>query len=246
MEVLILNNTDIKPKITVITVCYNEKNLDKTCKSIVSQTFQDFEWIVMDGGSDEKFQQIFEKYKYRINTFISKKDNGIYDAMNKAITLSKGDWLIFMNAGDSFYDEKSLEKIIVKNKNAFKKADIVYCDSFYHRPDGISYIPKFPDKIKKEFWQRSCISHQSTFIKKELFDKYGLYDEFYRISADLEKWLCFQNAGCKFKHIKEIISNYSVDGLSTYAFGREYERKLILDKYYSKKRRRTKRTTTRI
>ncbi len=226
-----------KPKITIITVCYNEKNLDRTLKSIVNQTFQNFEWIVMDGGSDKPTIDTFEKYKDRIDVFISKKDNGIYDAMNKAIELSKGEWLIFMNAGDTFYENNSLEKICTNHKNAFKKNDILYCDSLYHNKDNSSYIPKFPNKIKEEFWKRSCLSHQSTFIKKELFEKYGNYDEFYKISADLEKWLCFQNAGCKFKHIKEIVSNYYVDGLSSNAKGREYERKLILDKYFNKQRR---------
>ena len=220
-----------EPLISIITVNYNEKNIERTLKSILAQTFQDFEWIVVDGGSNEETLNIINKYKDRIDILFSEKDNGVYDAMNKGIKVSNGRWLIFMNAGDSFYEAVSLEKIFKKYSFILRNKDIIYCDSIYHTIDSVEYKPIFPDKLNSEFWHNSCISHQSTFIRKELFNKYGLYDETYKISADLEKLLLFKQKKCKFHHIKEIISNYYTDGISAIDESREYERKLILDKY---------------
>ena len=102
-------------KISIITVCYNEPNLEKTCESIINQTMQDFEWVVIDGGSNEETQNIWNKYKHRINTFVSEPDNGIYDAYNKGVKLATGDYIIFMNAGDCFYEnsDHSLYECVV-------------------------------------------------------------------------------------------------------------------------------------
>ena len=163
-----------KPLISIITVNYNEKNIERTLKSIVTQTFQDFEWIIIDGGSNPETLSIINKYKNRINILISEKDDGVYDAMNKGIKISGGSWLIFMNAGDSFYENTSLEKIFSKYITAIQQKDIIYCDSIYHTIDNIKYKPVFPDKLDSKFWYESCISHQSSFIKRELFEKYGI------------------------------------------------------------------------
>ena len=81
--------------ISIITVCYNEPNLKATCESVVAQTEQNFEWIVIDGGSDEKTQQIWQKYRHRINKFVCEKDSGIYNAMNKGIRLATGNICFF-------------------------------------------------------------------------------------------------------------------------------------------------------
>ena len=96
-------------KLSIITVCYNEPNLEKTCKSIIEQTYQDFEWIVVDGGSNEQTQNIWNKYKNRINYFISEKDSGVYNAMNKGIKQSNGEYLLFLNAGDYLFDKDALK-----------------------------------------------------------------------------------------------------------------------------------------
>ena len=97
-------------KLSIITICYNEPNLEETCKSIVNQTWQDFEWIVVDGGSNEETQKIWDKYKYRIDKFISEPDNGRYNAMNKGIAQAHGEFLNFMNSGDFFYNNLFIRK----------------------------------------------------------------------------------------------------------------------------------------
>ena len=91
-------------QLSIVTVCYNEKDIGRTCESIVSQSCQDFEWIVVDGGSTDGSLEVIKHYKERIDILISEPDNGIYDAMNKGIRLAKGKWINFMNGGDTFAD----------------------------------------------------------------------------------------------------------------------------------------------
>ena len=93
------------PKISIITICYNEDRVEDTCKSVIAQTFKDYEWIFIDGGSNEKYLEIHDKYKSYMSVFISEKDSGIYNAMNKGLSFATGEFVVFMNAGDCFYDE---------------------------------------------------------------------------------------------------------------------------------------------
>lgn len=109
-----------KPTLSIITVCLNEPLLQRTCESIVNQTFQNFEWIVIDGGSNEATLNIFERYKYRINYFVSESDGGIYFGMNKGIQQAHGTWLNFMNAGDLFINYNILNIINYKLKKIKK------------------------------------------------------------------------------------------------------------------------------
>ena len=125
-------------KLSIITICYNIKDeIERTCKSIVGQTWQDFEWIVVDGGSTDGTLEVLKKYSDRIDILISEKDSGIYNAMNKGIKLANGEWLNFMNGGDNFASNDVLEKVF-KNKNY--EADILYGDMSYHKNGKIKTI----------------------------------------------------------------------------------------------------------
>ena len=123
------------PIVSVITVCYNEKKIENTCKSIINQTFEDYEWIVVDGGSNDDTVDIFKKYKKNMSYFGSDKDSGIYNAMNKGIKIAKGEWIIFMNGGDCFYQKNSLSKISPHEYNE----DIIFADG-----TNIVYNTKHP------------------------------------------------------------------------------------------------------
>lgn len=221
--------------ISIITVCYNEPNLEATCESVVAQTEQNFEWIVIDGGSDEKTQQIWQKYRHRINKFVSEKDSGIYNAMNKGIRLATGEYLLFLNAGDAFEDAEVIDNIIKMKLDR----DIVYGDvRLVGRGDG-KRVQTFPDFIERSYWIRHTICHNATFVKKSLFHEFGLYDETLRIVADWKKWLeLFLLRKCSYKHISLTVTRFDENGISTDPKRRWLlmkEREIILKDYFSLK-----------
>lgn len=221
--------------ISIITVCYNEPNLEATCESVVAQIEQNFEWIVIDGGSDEKTQRIWQKYRHRINKFVSEKDSGIYNAMNKGIRLATGEYLLFLNAGDALEDAEVINNIIKMKLDR----DIVYGDVRpVGRGDG-KRVQTFPDFIERSYWIRHTICHNATFVKKSLFDEFGLYDETLRIVADWKKWLeFFLLRKCSYKHISLTVTRFDENGISTDPKRRWLlmkEREIILKDYFSLK-----------
>jgi len=219
-------------ELSIITICYNEPNLEATCQSIINQTWQDFEWIVIDGGSNPETQAVWDKYKDRINKFISEKDKGIYNAMNKGIKLATGKYLNFMNAGDSFYDNQVLRDTFESKKQT---ADVLYGDYSYSKGTKYQTICKFPPKILKYFWTKAILNHQSTFIKRKLFKKYGLYDEHLKILADYDIFLRFYTNNATFEHINRIIALFGYTGISSREENlKDKEFRLIKERYFPK------------
>lgn len=210
-------------KLSIITICYNEPNLAKTCESIMNQSWQDFEWIVIDGGSNDETLAIFDKYKSRIDKFVSEPDNGRYDAMNKGIRLASGEYLNFMNAGDSYFYNDVLKDIFADKTY---EAGVLYGNWYAygdnHR-DG--YILALPLKLTKEFLYTNHIGHQSSFIHKSLFDKYGLYDDKLIIAGDYEKWFVFIANDVTFKYIPYIVACFDLSGISSTDESRDFQHK---------------------
>ncbi len=195
-------------KISIITICYNAPNTEQTCRSIINQTFQDFEWIVIDGGSNQETLDIFEKYKSHMDYFVSEKDNGIYNAMNKGIKRASGDYLLFMNAGDSLYDKNVLKKFV----SAGLDADIIYGHRYIKEYDKECTVP---DTIDTNFLILDTLPHQGTLIKRDLFEKYGMYDENLKIVSDWKKWVEFIHIHkCSYKHIPFRACYFDVNGAS--------------------------------
>lgn len=198
-----------KPKITIITVCYNAPNLRQTCDSVIAQTFQDFEWVVIDGGSNKKTLDIFEQYRDRMDFFVSEPDGGIYNAMNKGIAHANGEYLLFLNAGDALYSKYSLERFIDEGLDT----DIIYAN-IQSYACGIAIMQ--PDKLDTIFWLTSTLPHQATLIRAELFKLYGPYNENYKIVSDYEKWVQFIYANhCSYKHINFMSSIFDCTGTSS-------------------------------
>ena len=222
-------------KLSIITICYNEPFLEKTCESIVNQTWQDFEWVVVDGGSNQETLDIFEKYKSRIDKFISEPDNGIYDGCNKGVKLAEGEFVIFMNAGDCFYSNTILAKVF---ENKTYSADILYgdtqvLDNNTHQEVRIS---KQPSEMTKDYLILSNLDTQSVFIRRELFNKCGLHDLNYKIASDYDRWLAFYKGGTVFEYLQEIISCYDNSGISSNPKNQnkmDTERYKIVRKYFS-------------
>ena len=224
------------PTLTIITICYNIKDeIERTCESIVNQTWQDFEWIVVDGGSTDGTVDILKKYAYRIDKLISEKDKGIYNAMNKGIKLAHGEWLSFMNGGDCFAARDVLEKVFAGKEY---DADVLYGNVKMFRTDGSIYIRTYPDKLSKRFFYKDIINHQASFIKRDLFNKYGLYNENYRIVSDWEKWIIFAYHKCKYEHLNMIITNFWRNGIgSVMTKSHLAERADVHYKYYCRRKK---------
>lgn len=164
-------------KISIITICRNiATTIERTLKSIVNQSFQNFEWIVVDGNSDDGTYEIIQKYSSRINTLIHEPDNGIYNAMNKGINNAHGDYLLFLNGGDELFNTDSLSLASIH----LQKYPLVLFNIYLKNADNtIEWI--IPPKI--DLYPGS-IPHNGTFISKKLFQKYGYYNESFKICAD--------------------------------------------------------------
>ncbi|MDR1982192.1 MAG: glycosyltransferase [Holosporaceae bacterium] len=217
-----------KPLLSIITICCNQSSdIEETCESVITQTFQDFEWIVIDGGSTDGTLQKLGKYKNRIDVLISKKDNGRYHAMNKGIRIAKGKYLNFLNGGDSYFEKDTLEKIVSALCYYLKtnaNLDVLYGNANFVYENHEITLPA-PQKLTKVFFILDNINHQSTFIKKSLFEKYGYYNEQLEIFGDYESWLLFLKNNCVFRALDVTVVNYKANGISSIK-----SKKLIMEK----------------
>lgn len=199
------------PKISVITISYNNiKGLERTMKSVTSQTFSDFEYIVIDGGSADGSKELLEKYSDKITYWVSEPDKGIYHAMNKGIDAAKGEYLIFINSGDHFFNDSSLA-LSVKHLSG---EDIIYGNLEVVSEDQ-TYIKKYPPELSLFYFYYESLPHPSSFIRKNAFTQWGLYDENLNIVSD---WKWFLLAVCKhegsYKQIDVTVSTFYLDGIS--------------------------------
>lgn len=174
-------------KISIITVCFNEKDtIQDTIESILNQTLKNIEFIVIDGGSTDGTLDIIEKFKDKIDYFVSEPDNGIYHAMNKGIARSTGDFVIFLNANDVFYNNSVLEKV-EKALIEAPDAKFLFGDVEYISEDKKSAKTQRFNRIKDDFSLIfSNICHQCIFYHRSLFSEIGNFSEDYKIYADWE------------------------------------------------------------
>jgi len=200
------------PKLSLITVCYNaEKVLEQSLQSAMSQDFQDFEFVVIDGGSSDKTIEIAKKFNSKIGYIISEKDKGIYDAMNKGILAAKGEWLYFLNAGDSFYNNQVLSSLF--NHENFNQSSFIYGKvQTKNEPTGVDYITGEPIQFK-DFYSKYPICHQATFSKKALFDEIGLFNTRYKLAGDTE-WFArlFKSKENDCVFTNNVIAFYDIQG----------------------------------
>jgi len=173
------------PKVSVITINFNDaKGLEKTILSVRSQTYKNYEHIIIDGGSKDESLNIIFKYQDGFSKWVSESDKGIYDAQNKGIGFAKGEYCLFLNSGDFLVDEFVLEKIWKENR----EADIIYGDMLIDNGNKIVY-GKSPDKLSLHTLSYGVLWHCVSFIRRSLFSKYGRYDLSYKIAADVAFFL---------------------------------------------------------
>ena len=172
-------------KYSIITINYNKKDgLETTIKSVLGQTYKDFEYIIIDGGSTDGSVEVIKKYAVQIDYWVSEPDKGIYNAMNKGIRKATGDYLNFMNSGDCFYDNNVLEKVSSYNSDA---DFIVGKDYHFDNKAQLGHASIQPPRVTMMHFFMATLDHQSSFIKRELF-KDTAYREDYRLVSD---WIFF-------------------------------------------------------
>ena len=198
-------------KISVITVNYNDQlGLERTIKSLQLQTAMNYEHIIIDGGSTDGSKEVIEHYQESFSYWVSESDNGIYHAMNKGIEVAQGDYIIFMNSGDTFYQRESIELF---NKNIGEEGFIYFNINLKKKEESTIYKPD--QKLSFSTLRYQMPFHQATFIRRELFLKFGMYDESLKIVAD---WKFFIIAIAKYnqsyKYVDEVMSDHYHDGIS--------------------------------
>lgn len=201
-------NTKRKAKITIVTVCYNaDKLIEKTLKSVIEQSFTDKEYVVIDGASTDGTKEIIHTYIDSIDTFTSEPDNGIYHAMNKAVNIAIGQWIIFMNAVDLFVNNQVLEKI---SNMLHEDTNVLYGDILTIKK-GELIIKKAPERISNMHRMPFC--HQAVFTRTLLLKAFP-FDEKFQLSADFKLYKQLKQQNIVFDRVSFPITIYDRTGLS--------------------------------
>lgn len=198
--------------ISIITVNYNNlSGLRKTLESVISQSGKDYEWIVIDGGSTDGSKELLVEYSDKIDYWISEKDHGIYEAMNKGIKVAKGDYLQFLNSGDTLADSDIIKRFCERASTE----DVVYGNAII--VDGNDHeVKRFhaPDFVKFSYFFGHALNHQATFFSKRCFKDYH-YNEENRIASDIELYMYLMYNHYTFQKWNEYVVRFDNSGLSS-------------------------------
>jgi len=197
--------------LSVITINYNNApGLKNTIESVINQAFDDFEYMVIDGGSTDGSVEVIKYYEKHISYWISEPDEGIYNAMNKGIAQASGKYLLMINSGDFLVNEQVFDSVFRERD----LKDINYGDILWN-DNGRKYKEVFADQVTFSYFRSRSLGHQAVFVRKSVHDIAGLYDETYEIVSD---WKFLLLAICKYnisyRHIPIIIAECGRDGIS--------------------------------
>lgn len=199
--------------LSIITINLNNASgLEKTILSVRNQTFKNFEYLIIDGKSTDGSLEVIKENSDLLSFWSSEPDSGVYQAMNKGIKNAQGTYLLFLNSGDFLSDNTVLQKVFSENRSI----DIIACGvNIVKNNKTITTIQ--PDmSITFSSLYLKGLNHQSTFIKKDLFDKLGLFDEKFVYHGDIEFW--FRSIilnGVSTQSIPIVLTNYNLEGIST-------------------------------
>lgn len=221
----------IEPKVSIITVVYNAATtIERTIESVLSQSYKNREYIIIDGGSTDGTLDVIDKYRDKLAYFVSEPDNGIYDAMNKGIKKATGDIIGLLNA-DDWYEIGALACVAAEFKRT--GASIIAGGTLYVDQHGNKSLRK--QNSFSELWKHLPSNHQATFISKAAYDTFGLYDTQYKIAADHELLLRMYHGGVSFSIVDTVFVNYSITGCSAVFAVRSAEEKSNICKKYLNK-----------
>lgn len=199
-------------KISIITINYNNKEgLAKTLQSVINQTYQDIEYLIIDGGSSDGSGAILKQNESKISHWVSEKDTGIYNAMNKGIAKATGAYLLFLNSGDELADNTVIETLLREPL----LTDFIYGDLLLINENQSQELV-FPEKLSFGFFRHHSLPHPATLIKRSCFSLIGTYDENLKIVSD---WKFFLLAICKYnctyQYRKGIVAKFYEGGVSS-------------------------------
>lgn len=194
-------------KLSIITINFNNSNgLQKTIESVVGQTYTNYEYIIIDGGSSDDSKDTIKLYDKKIKYWVSEPDKGVYHAMNKGIKKANGEYCLFLNSGDTLINNNVLE-VVFEN---FPDKDIVYGNL-----QNSSGLDVYANQLKFSTFFYSSIGHPVSFIRRTLFDIYGTYNEKYKIVSDWEFFIiALVKNNCSYQHINTTISYFEPGGIS--------------------------------
>ena len=194
------------PLISLITVAYNAAaTIEDTIRSVLSQTYTNVEYIIIDGGSRDGTSGILDKYDDRVDYWLSEKDGGIYDAMNKGIAMASGDVVGFLNADDYFADESVLEQVAGVFRH--ESIDACYADLIYVSSDNRRALRYWKSKpfSKGAFGAGWCPAHPTFYVRKSVIDRYGSFDQSFLLAADAELMMRYlERNGVRAEYIPQV------------------------------------------
>lgn len=195
-------------KLSIITINLNNvTGLRKTIESVVSQTFTDYEYIIIDGGSTDGSVDVIKEFVDKITYWVSELDKGIYQAMNKGILRASGEYCLFLNSGDWLIENKVLNEAFIRSNDE----DLLYCDSITERGPKTQ-----PDNLTLYKFIYGSLSHPATFIKRKLFNTVGLYNEQNYIVSDWEFFLkLIIYYDFTYRHLPVFLSYHDKNGISS-------------------------------
>jgi len=214
-------------RVTIVTVCFNEANSIGRCvESVLGQDYSRIEYIVIDGGSTDGTREYLSQVSSSLSVFISEKDNGIYDAMNKALRLCTGDVIYFLNANDYFYSERVVSSVIKEFMGA-GSLDIVHGKVEYVYPDSRRVV------YDDEYYNFNCIvdfykknlQQQCFFCRVDLYRKNGNFDEQYKVCADYDWMIRVLNTNPVVKYLPQIFCSFDMAGVSA-----RFQKQRLLEK----------------
>lgn len=196
-------------KVSIITVVYNAvKTIEQTIQSVLNQTYPNIEYIIIDGGSTDGTVDVINKFQGKIDIFVSEKDDGLYDAMNKGIKSASGEIIGILNSDDT-YTENAVSLVVDSFKH--RPMDVLYGNALL--VDDTSEVGLYDCSDIEQLWYRMAVPHPSTFVRKEIYDKYGVFDTQYLIAADYDLMLRLYCEGVKFGHLDELLTHFRLGGL---------------------------------
>ena len=210
-------HSHLTPKFSVITVCYNaQATLEDTIQSVIAQTYHHVEYIIVDGASKDRTLSIINRYRDRIATVVSEPDKGLYDAMNKGLRLATGDYVCFLNAGDSFHEDDTLQQMVHTLRELTELPDVLYGETELVDAEGHFVRMRrlqAPEHLTwRSFRHGMLVCHQAFFAKRTLAEPYDLS---YRFSADFDWCIRIMKKSKVLHNTHLTLIDYLEEGMTT-------------------------------